>query len=169
MSARDQVFTGTVTGDVAGRDVVKNIHLQPQRPESALQAAFKRDTGIHCNREVRELLETLMHDHNFTAPDLRRAWNTLSLVWNERNGSLKCASGAFQLVLGWSFVGCITLMYSTLLFVILGSHYGQLIQAALVALLTGCAIPALSHTVQQSIFSHYTAKRAAKHFERTLQ
>jgi len=108
VSARDQVFTGTVTGDIAGRDVVKNIHVPAARPESELQAAFKQHTGIHCSREVRLHLEQLMEHHGFTAQELARAWNIGSLVWDQQERRLKSSSRKLDVIAGWAGVILLT-------------------------------------------------------------
>ena len=100
MSARDQEFSGTVNGDVAGRDVF-NIHVPVEKPESERQAAFKRHTGIHCSREVRHHLEWLMEHHGFTAQELARAWNVNSLVWDQQARRLKSSSRKLDMTAGW--------------------------------------------------------------------
>lgn len=112
MSVREQMFTGTVNGDVAGRDVV-NIHVPAEKPESERQAAFKRHTGIHCSREVRHHLERLMEHHGFTAQELARAWNVGSLVWDQEARRLKSSSRKLDMTAGW---GGVIVMTTVLVF-----------------------------------------------------
>ena len=102
MSARDQVFTGTVMGDVAARDIVKNIHVGPERPESELQASFKRHTGIHCGRDARLQMERLMDHHGFTSQELARAWKAGSMVWHEPTKRLKSSARKLDMIFGWT-------------------------------------------------------------------
>lgn len=113
MSARDQVFTGTVTGDVAGRDVVNNIHVGHARPESELQALFLKHTGIDCRREAREQFELLMLEHGFTGKELSRAWRFGSLVWSEPAKRLKPSARKTDMAVGW--IGTV-LMTSVLIY-----------------------------------------------------
>jgi len=107
VSARDQEFSGTVNGDVAGRDVV-NIHVPAEKPESERQAAFKRHTGIHCSREVRHHLERLMEHHGFTAQELARAWNVGSLVWDQQARRLRSNARKLDLTAGWAGMAVMT-------------------------------------------------------------
>lgn len=161
MSARDQVFSGTVNGDIAGRDVVNNIHVLPVRPESELQAVFKQHTGIHCSREVRIRLERLMEVHGFTSQELARAWNVNSLIWDQQTRRLRSTSGKVDMVAGWAGVIAATamLIFGLVEIFLDSSHTykSALLLIAVVAYVLGARFILLS-----TIFPQMTARRAEK-------
>lgn len=73
---------------IAGRDII-NCHggvdcpwRGEDAPESRRQAEFANTTGIWCSADARQQLERLMSHHDFTAPRLRTAWRSGSLVWD---------------------------------------------------------------------------------------
>lgn len=84
MNERGQVFTGTVSGDIAGRDI-NNHHttvLAPLPTESQLQSKFAQRTGIWCPKPAREWLEHLLDVHAFTVRELRASWKANSIGWS---------------------------------------------------------------------------------------
>ena len=162
MSARDQVFTGTVTGDIAGRDVVKNIHVPAARPESELQAAFKQHTGIHCSREVRLHLEQLMEHHGFTAQELARAWNIGSLVWDQQERRLKSSSRKLDVIAGWAGV---ILLTAVLVFALVETMFRVTSPYLKPALLFGTCVAYIFMTkfvLLATILPQVTARRVEK-------
>lgn len=162
MSARDQVFMGTVTGDVAGRDVVKNIHVGPQRPESELQAAFKRHTGIHCGRDVRLQMERLMDNHGFTSRELARAWKVGSMVWHEPTKRLKSSAGKLDMVVGWTGTALFTVVLILALVDTMMRLPGPFLKPATL-LVTCLAYLAVTRAVLlATIFPQVTARRVEK-------
>lgn len=102
MSAAPQIFTGEVTGDVAGRDVFKLV-LAPEPPESELQAAFRRNTGIDCGRLERLHLEWLMRHQGFHIGELKRADRARSMRWCESDRRWRPHARWFDLV--WGYTG----------------------------------------------------------------
>lgn len=162
MSARDQVFTGTVTGDVAGRDVVKNIHVGPERPESELQAAFKRDTGIHCGRDVRLQMERLMDHHGFTSQELARAWKAGSMVWHEPTKRLRSSAGKLDMVVGWTGTALLTVVLVLALVDTMMRMPGPFLKPA--TLLVTCLVylAVARGILLTTIFPQVTARRVEK-------
>lgn len=83
MSGRDQVFTGTVSGDIAGRDIHNHTTVVAPLPtESQLQSEFAQRTGIWCPKPAREWLEHLLDAHAFTVRELRSSWKANSIGWS---------------------------------------------------------------------------------------
>jgi hypothetical protein len=75
---------GDLMGQVAGGDIHNHgpvvFHLPPMT-ESELQARFYKNTGISCNREVRDIFENLMLNHGFCAKELRSTWGD-TIKWD---------------------------------------------------------------------------------------
>lgn len=164
MSARDQEFSGTVNGDVAGRDVV-NIHMPAERPESELQASFMRHTGIDCSREARLHLERLMKHHGFTARELARAWNVGSLVWDKHSKELKSASRSLDVTVGWTGVTVMTTILMIALAETMLRISSPFMKPAL--LLAACLTYALMtrFVLLATIFPQATARRVERTFQ----
>ncbi|WP_291517511.1 hypothetical protein [Acidovorax sp.] len=162
MSARDQVFTGTVTGDVAGRDVVKNIHLPHERPESELQAVFKQHTGIDCSREVRQHLEDLMAHHGFTGQDLARAWNVGSLVWDSNGKTLRPGARRIDYAAGWVGVIALTAALVVSLAETMLNAPGPFVKPALLLVICLAYITMTRLVLLATIFPQATARRVEK-------
>jgi len=161
VSARDQEFSGTVNGDVAGRDVV-NIHVPAERPESARQAAFKRHTGIHCSREVRHHLERLMEHHGFTAQELARAWNVGSLVWDQQARRLKSSSRKLDMAAGWTGVIVMTTVLVLALVETMFRMSSPFMKPALLFVICITYAYTTRFVLLTTIFPQATAKRVEK-------
>lgn len=73
-------------------------------PESQLQAEFHAHTGLWCPRCAREVLETLMLEHGFTAKDLAAAWKNDSVYWDARAHRLVVRTPLIEAVFGWGLV-----------------------------------------------------------------
>lgn len=164
MSARDQEFSGTVNGDVAGRDVV-NFHVPAGKPESELQATFRRHTGIHCSREVRHHLERLMEHHGFTAQELARAWNVGSLVWDQQARRLRSNARKLDMAAGWTGVIMLT---TVLVFALAETMFKMPSPYMKPALLFGICIAYIFMTkfvLQATILPQVTARRVERTFQ----
>lgn len=165
MSGRDQVFTGTVRGDVAGRDVVKNIHVPHERPESELQAVFKLHTGIDCSREVRECLENLMAHHGFTGQELARAWNVGSLVWDSVEKRLKPGARRLDNAAGWVGVVALTVALVLSLAETMFNAPGPFVKPGLLLMICLTYICMGRFVLLATIFPQATARRVEKVLE----
>ena len=63
---------------------------------------FHRNTGIECNRNAREQMETLLERHHFTVLELQRAWRASSLTWDATEKRLKATSRRIDIFVGWA-------------------------------------------------------------------
>lgn len=106
-------------GQVA--DSIENhIHAMPcprhlacpisRQTESKRQAEFYRDTGIWAPAGARATLEDLMHNHGFTAPKLKAAWQANSLQWDDARAELVAKTYWFEPLSGYC-VAIIMVMY----------------------------------------------------------
>ncbi len=168
MSARDQVFQGAVNGDVAGRDVIKNIHLVPDRPESELQAAFKLHTGIQCSRDVRIQMEHLMGSHGFTAQELARAWKVGSLVWHEPSKRLMSRLRTLDTVVGWTGTFVMTTVLIVSLVDTMVRMPGPFLKPLTLAASFAVYLVVTRSILLATIFPQATAKRVEKILEGEL-
>lgn len=73
-------------------------------PASKLHADFAARTGIWCPVGAQEVFERLIADHGFTAPQLRAAWQTNSLVWSSDEDRLVIKTHWIESVSGYAFV-----------------------------------------------------------------
>lgn len=102
----NQRFEGPVA-NAAARDV-NHYHYYAEAagrlPESQLQAEFHAHTGMWCSRCAREVLETLMLEHGFTARELAVAWKNETLRWDVRGHGLEVRVPMLEAVFGWGVV-----------------------------------------------------------------
>lgn len=165
MSANSQTFNGRVEGDVAGGNLtVNHFSAAHERPESELQAVFKRHTGIHCGREVREHLERLMSDHGFTAQELGRAWNIGSLVWDRQAKQLKAGSRKLDIAAGWVGVVTTTSVLIIALAKIMLEVSSLIARPSLLLAITIAYLFTTRYILLATIFPQATARRAEKTF-----
>ncbi|WP_169167445.1 hypothetical protein [Acidovorax sp. SRB_24] len=143
-------------------NVVNNIHVPPERPESELQAVFKQHTGIHCGREVREHLERLMAHHGFTGQELARAWNVGSLVWDQEARGLKSGSRKLDLVGGWAGVTTLTAALVVSLLEIMSRMPSPLVKTAFVLAICIAYLYVTRFVLLSTIFPQATARRVEK-------
>ena len=162
MSAREQVFLGDVHGGVALGNLVNNIHVPVQRPESELQAAFKQHTGIDCKREVRLQLERLMEHHGFTAQELARAWNVDSLVWDDQSKRLKSGSRTVDITAGWAGVIALTVALVISLAETMFSAPGLFVKPVLLMAICIVYLYITRFVLLATIFPQVTARRVEK-------
>ncbi|MEW5770809.1 MAG: hypothetical protein AB1831_10670 [Pseudomonadota bacterium] len=73
---------GQVAHTIHNHAPTQTILMSAQMPESRLQAQFAEDTGIHCNRPMREVLIRLMEHHGFTREELALAWKYDAIYWS---------------------------------------------------------------------------------------
>lgn len=160
MTARDQVFQGVVNGDVAGRDVfVNHIHMPQERPESELQAAFQRNTGIHCNRDAREQFELLMREHRFTSRELARAWKARAVYWSDVDHCLKSNQSRWELYYVLAFLFSATVGFLWVLYWIAIEFDSILVRVPLVFALSICQIGLVFFFSLTTVFPQTTAQR----------
>jgi hypothetical protein len=84
---------------LTGEQAQPHIHMPCQsldacpleQTESARQAKFARDTGIHCGRGTREVCERLLNDrrYNLNLRQLKRALDSGMLYWCDEEERLK--------------------------------------------------------------------------------
>lgn len=101
-----QRFEGLVE-NAAARDVNHHHYYAESAgriPESQLQAEFHAHTGMWCSRCAREVLETLMLEHGFTARELYAAWQNDTLFWDGHHHRLEVRTPFFEAVFGWGVV-----------------------------------------------------------------
>lgn len=73
-------------------------------PESRQQSQFHNSTGIWCPRCAREVFETLMREHGFTAHELGAAWRADVLQWDARGNTVKISVPLAERLFGWVIV-----------------------------------------------------------------
>lgn len=92
-------------------------------PESQLQAEFHAHTGMWCTRCAREVLETLMLEHDFTAKDLAAAWRSDTLCWDERAHRMIVRAPLIEAFFGWGLVAmCLAYFLSLVVPAMSGSN-----------------------------------------------
>lgn len=80
-------------------------------PESQRQAEFVRATGIWCPPKARDVLESLMRDHSFTARELAMAWKADSLGWDTKTGEISIRTPWIEAVGGWLMAAFMIVYY----------------------------------------------------------